>query len=286
VLIRRHFGAEYAARCKSTPLVPNAHTAPESPRASFATPALVCYKEALALAMHMAALQRTPTTAALHSARDTATPAHLKKIPVLASLRPKDLKTIAPLFVLSSCTIGTIVSHEGRQPEYVNFVLAGRAQGFWRDQAGMELKLGVFGPGDHFPQVVLAGEAALVSHVAISDVLMASIRIDDLMRLLESHPQIAVLLLAEVVASFRRLLRRTKMLTMEGVYGRVVDLLFAGTAELDNHHFAPLTHAEIGRRVGATREMVGRILRDLARGGYIETQRGRLRILRKPPARW
>jgi CRP/FNR family transcriptional regulator, cyclic AMP receptor protein len=215
-----------------------------------------------------------------------ATPEHLGKLPVLAPLGPGELATIAPLFILRSCGAGTIASHEGQKPEYVNFILSGRVQGFWRNQTGTELKLGVFGPGDHFPQVVLAGEPALVSHVAISDVLMASISTADLVHLLESRPQVAVLLLRDVIASFRRLLRRTKMLTMEGVYGRVVDLLFTGTAELDNHRFAPLTHAEIGRRVGATREMVGRILRDLARGGYIETQRGRLRVLRHPPARW
>jgi hypothetical protein len=32
--------------------------------------------------------------------------------------------------------------------------------------------------------------------------------------------------------------------------------------------------------------MVGRVLRDLARGGYIKVDRGRMVILRKPPSRW
>jgi hypothetical protein len=32
--------------------------------------------------------------------------------------------------------------------------------------------------------------------------------------------------------------------------------------------------------------MVGRVLRDLARGGYIKADRGRMTILRKPPTRW
>jgi CRP/FNR family transcriptional regulator, cyclic AMP receptor protein len=47
-----------------------------------------------------------------------------------------------------------------------------------------------------------------------------------------------------------------------------------------------LTHEDIGHRVGASREMVGRILRDLALGGYIKPGRGRITILRKPPPRW
>jgi CRP/FNR family cyclic AMP-dependent transcriptional regulator len=89
------------------------------------------------------------------------------------------------------------------------------------------------------------------------------------------------------VARLRRLVQRTKTFTMEDVYGRVVKLLLAAAVQTDDKLVTErLTHAEIGQRVGATREMVGRILRDLARGGYIETARGRITILRKPPKRW
>ena len=47
-----------------------------------------------------------------------------------------------------------------------------------------------------------------------------------------------------------------------------------------------MTQEEIARRVGATREMVGRVLRDLTRGGYLQVDRGRIEIVRKLPARW
>jgi CRP/FNR family cyclic AMP-dependent transcriptional regulator len=73
---------------------------------------------------------------------------------------------------------------------------------------------------------------------------------------------------------------------MEDVYARVVKLLLARATEKGGKLVADLTHAEIGHRVGATREMVGRLLRDLARGGYIKSERGRISILRKPPKRW
>lgn len=73
---------------------------------------------------------------------------------------------------------------------------------------------------------------------------------------------------------------------MEDVYARVVKLLLARAAEDGGKLVANLTHAEIDHRVGATREMVGRLLRDLARGGYIKSERGRITILRAPPKRW
>jgi CRP/FNR family cyclic AMP-dependent transcriptional regulator len=133
----------------------------------------------------------------------------------------------------------------------------------------------------------LGGEPTLVSVIAVEDLRVASIRMTDLKQLMQRHPQVAVVLLLEVVARLRRLLARTKTLTMEDVYGRVVKLLVTLAEEGDGKRVTErLTHAEIGQRVGATREMVGRVLRDLARGGYIKVERGRMVILRKPPSRW
>jgi CRP/FNR family cyclic AMP-dependent transcriptional regulator len=74
---------------------------------------------------------------------------------------------------------------------------------------------------------------------------------------------------------------------MEDVYARVVKLLLARAVETDGKLVTErLTHAEIGHQVGATREMVGRVLRDLARGDYIKADRGRMTLLRKLPKRW
>jgi CRP/FNR family cyclic AMP-dependent transcriptional regulator len=67
----------------------------------------------------------------------------------------------------------------------------------------------------------------------------------------------------------------------------VVKLLLARAVETDGKLVSErMTHAEIGQRVGATREMVGRVLRELARGSYIKADRGRMIILRRPPSRW
>jgi CRP/FNR family cyclic AMP-dependent transcriptional regulator len=168
-----------------------------------------------------------------------------------------------------------------------NFILSGSVQATWRDDAAHQLKLGVDGPGDHFPDVILNGEPALVSHIAVTDLRLASIRILDLRGLLNRHPRAAFALLMDIVARLRRLVRRTKTLTMEDVYGRIVKLILATSLEANGRlQTEPLTHAEIGTRVGATREMVGRVLRDLTRGGYVKTERGRLVVLKKPPARW
>jgi CRP/FNR family cyclic AMP-dependent transcriptional regulator len=217
----------------------------------------------------------------------TPTAEDLAAIPLFASLTPKELQVVTKLFTVRSYQKDTIVVTEGDRLDLFNIILSGKSQAFWRDQDGHQLKLGVDVPGSHFVDATLGGEPTLVSVIAVEDLRVASIPMVDLTQLLQRHPQVAVVLLLEVVARLRRLLARTKTLTMEDVYGRVVKLLVTLAEEGDGKRVTErLTHAEIGQRVGATREMVGRVLRDLARGGYIKADRGRMVILRKPPSRW
>jgi CRP/FNR family cyclic AMP-dependent transcriptional regulator len=215
------------------------------------------------------------------------TAADLAAIPLLASLAPAELQDATRLFAVRSYPKNAIVATEGDRLDLFNIILTGKVQFFWRDDAGHELKLGVDGPGGHFVDATLGGEPVLISVIAIEDLRVASIPITEFKLLLLRHPQVALVLLMDVVARHRRLLKETKTLTMEDVYGRVVWLLLARAVETDGRLVTErLTHADIGQRVGATREMVGRVLRDLTRGGYIKADLGRMTILRKPPKRW
>jgi CRP/FNR family cyclic AMP-dependent transcriptional regulator len=213
--------------------------------------------------------------------------ADLTAIPLFASLSRQELQAAAKHFTLRSYPKDTIVASEGERLDLFNVIIAGRIQFFWRDEAGHQVKLGIDGPGGHYSDVTLDGEPILMSVVALEDLRVASIPIGGMKQLLLRHPQVGLVLLMDVVARLRRLVQRTKNFTMEDVYGRVVKLLLASAVETDGRLVADrLTHAEIGHRVSATREMVGRVLRDLERGGYIEVARTRVTILRKPPKRW
>ena len=75
---------------------------------------------------------------------------------------------------------------------------------------------------------------------------------------------------------------------MLDVYGRVARMLLDLAVEQDGHMVIPekLTQKEMANRVGASREMINRILRDLTTGGYIKVESGRITIQKTPPARW
>jgi CRP/FNR family transcriptional regulator, cyclic AMP receptor protein len=208
----------------------------------------------------------------------------LARIPLLAALAPHELDAATPLFTLRSYPKDAILFTEGDRLDHFFFVLSGEAKFFWRDAEERQLDVAVIGPGEHFADATFGGEPALASLIALENLRVAAIPLRDFERLLLTHPALAVEFVKRIVARFRRRLEATRVFAMEDVYGRVTRLLMEQAD--DGEVAARLTQSEIGRRVGATREMVGRVLRDLARGGYVQIERGRISLLRKPPAHW
>jgi CRP/FNR family cyclic AMP-dependent transcriptional regulator len=205
----------------------------------------------------------------------------------LRSLAPEDLRAAAQLFAIRRYPKGAILVSEGDRLDVFSIVLSGRVRFFWRDDNGREVDIAVVGPGEDFAAQSVGGEPMLTSVIALEDLRLASVPVAEFERLLLRHPQLAVAYLKRVIALFRSTMAVRRSFSMEDVYGRVTELLLGSAVETDAGLVTErFTHAEIGRRVGATREMVGRVLRELARGGYIKADRGRFTVLRKPPRHW
>jgi len=217
----------------------------------------------------------------------SATAADLAGSTLLASLSPEELRAAAQHFTVRRYPKGAILVTEGDRLEFFSIVLSGKAKFFWRDDDGRQVDIGIVGPGEDFAAQAIGGEPMITSIIAIEDLRLASTPVAEFERLLLRHPQLALAYLKRVVFLFRRSMTGRRAFSMEDVYGRVTQLLLASAVETDGAVVTErLTHAEIGQRVGATREMVGRVLRELERGGYIKADRGRITILRKPPRRW
>ena len=208
----------------------------------------------------------------------------LASVPLFASLPREELDAASRLFIVRSYPKDAIVATEGERLSVFNFILSGRIKWFWRDDADRQYDVAINGPGEHFADSTFAGEPILTSVIALEDLRLASIPMADFEVLLLRQPQLAVGYLKEVVARLRRNIVALRTFTIEDVYGRVVKLFLDRAVESEGKLVAErLTHAEIGHRIGATREMVGQVLRELARGGYIRTEAGRIIVLRKPP---
>ena len=90
----------------------------------------------------------------------------------------------------------------------------------------------------------------------------------------------------------RGLTGNVKSLALDDVYARVTALLQRlSVPETDDpgaRRALPgkLTQQDIADHVGASREMVSRIFKELTRGGYVAVEGGRIRLLKTPPAAW
>ncbi|HSD43387.1 MAG TPA: Crp/Fnr family transcriptional regulator [Burkholderiales bacterium] len=215
------------------------------------------------------------------------TAADLASSTLLASLAPEELQAAAQLFAVRRYPKGAILVAEGDRLDVFSIILSGRVKFYWRDDAGRQVDVAIVGPGEDFAAQSIGGEPMLTSVIVLEDLRLASIPVAEFERLLLRHPQLALTYLKRVVFLFRRTMKGRRSFSMEDVYGRVTELLLTSAVKIDGALVTErFTHAEIGQRVGATREMVGRVLRDLARGGYIKPEGGRFAILRKPPRHW
>jgi CRP/FNR family transcriptional regulator, cyclic AMP receptor protein len=86
----------------------------------------------------------------------------------------------------------------------------------------------------------------------------------------------------------RRLSAQVRNLALLDVYGRLAALLPALAEPREGRLVIEPrpTHQELASRIGASREMVTRILGDLVRGGYLRMEGRRMVLLGKLPQKW
>jgi CRP/FNR family transcriptional regulator, cyclic AMP receptor protein len=92
-----------------------------------------------------------------------------------------------------------------------------------------------------------------------------------------------------VIQRARLATQSARSMALLDVYGRVVQLLESlAVARSDGARVVEprLTHADIAGRVGCSREMVSRLLKDLEVGGFIETTPQAMALTRPLPTRW
>jgi CRP/FNR family transcriptional regulator, cyclic AMP receptor protein len=218
---------------------------------------------------------------------NTLSTADLARLPLFTSLSSDELRDAAQLFTVRYYPKGAILASEGDRLDVFSIVLSGEVKFFWLDEGGRQLDIGIVGPGEDFAAQTFGGEPILTSVIALDELRLASVPLAAFERLLLQHSQLAVAYLKRVVGLMRNNMSFRRSFAMEDVYGRVTQLLLASAVQTDGMLVTErLTHSEIGQRISATREMVGRILRDLARGGYIEVHKGRIVILRTLPRHW
>ena len=214
--------------------------------------------------------------------------ANLRNIPVFEGLQDDDVRALTDKAVVRSAPKNAIVVNEGDLTDSLYVILSGRVKVYLGDESGKELILDIKGPGQYFGEMVLDEGPRSASVMTMEPSQFAVISRTDFRNFLLKHPKISLVVITNLIRLARGLNENVKSLAMLDVYGRVARMLLDLAVEQEGHMviLEKLTQREMANRVGASREMINRILRDLSAGGYIKVEAGRITIQKTPPARW
>lgn len=213
----------------------------------------------------------------------------LANVPLFSGLEKSDLDTIAAHGVTRSFARNTVVITEGDTSDSLYLILEGRVKVFLTDDHGREVILRTQGPGEYFGEMALMDEGPRSASVMTAEPSkLCVISRAGFNECLNRHPSIAMALIQHLSRRVRALTENVRGLALLDVYGRIARLLLELAVKREDKLVIEerLTHQDIASRVGASREMVSRIMKDLMDGGYVQQDGKRLVIPEKLPLAW
>ena len=205
------------------------------------------------------------------------------------ALDPGLLREIARRGGVRSYPANAILINEGDASDTLFIVLSGRVKVYSNNADGKEIVITTYGAGEYVGELALDGGVRSASVMTLEATTCSVVSGANLREFVALHPDFALHLIHKLIRSVREATESVKSLALEDVYERVVRLLgeLSDPAESGKRQVRErLTQQDIADRVGASREMVSRIVKDLTTGGYLDVVSGRIVVLRKPPAAW
>jgi len=182
----------------------------------------------------------------------------------------------------------TVIINEGDNSDSLFVILSGRVKIYSADESGREIIYDDHGMGEYVGEMALDGRPRSASVMTLEPTICSMLNRDEVRRAISANPDIAIQILSTLIERARIATASVRNLALLDVYGRVARLLLDLAEDHDGKLVIPerLTQQDIGDRVGASRDMVSRIFKDLVAGGYIRIDHKIITILRKPPERW
>lgn len=199
----------------------------------------------------------------------------IRRVPLFSLLTNEQAQSIADSVVKRRFRRGEIVVEHGRKTNALFILLNGRARVLTSDSRGREVILAVLHPGDY------VGEMSLIDNEPHSATVRAEVQTDMLVlgraefaRCLPENSSLSYAIMRGLVSRLRQADRQIESLALLDVYGRVARTLL-DMAEKDGERLLirnKVSRQDMAKIVGASREMVSRVMKDLEERGVIETQ--------------
>ncbi|TMH66643.1 MAG: cyclic nucleotide-binding domain-containing protein [Betaproteobacteria bacterium] len=212
----------------------------------------------------------------------TVSTAVLKAVPLFASFPEDQLRMLTTMVTRRSASRSTTIMAGGDATDSLYIVLSGRLKVMMSDSDGKEVILSILGPGEFFGEMgLIDDEPRSASVVTIEPCELLSISKRDFKKCLLENSEMSMAVMRGLVRRLREADRKIGSLALLDVYGRVARLLLDMAENVNGEKVVTkrLPKQDIAKMIGASREMVSRVMKDLQTGGYIE-MRGSSIVLR------
>ena len=200
----------------------------------------------------------------------------MRRVPLFARLTVAQAEALSSAVVKRRYKRGEVLVAQGQKSDALFLLLTGRARVMASDSRGREVILATLGQGDYL------GEMSLIDNEPHSATVRAEIQTDVLMlgrlefaRCLPENTSMAYAVMRGLVQRLRHADRKIESLALMDVYGRVARSLLEFASETADGELLireKISRQDIAKMVGASREMVSRVMKDLEERGFIQTQ--------------
>ncbi len=200
----------------------------------------------------------------------------IRRVPLFAMLTPAQAESLAQAVGKQRFKRGELIVEQGKKCDALYIILAGRARVLVTDNRAREVILATLQPGDYI------GEMSLIDREPHSASVEAEVQTDalvlggeDFTRCLLENTSTMSAVMRGLVSRLRSADRKIESLALMGVYGRVANVLLeSGVPSVENIRVIrdKISRQDIAKMVGASREMVSRVMKDFEEQGFIETR--------------
>jgi CRP/FNR family transcriptional regulator, cyclic AMP receptor protein len=205
-----------------------------------------------------------------------------------APLEDETLRDIAASGVIRTFPRNTVLINEGDVGDALYVLLSGRVKIYSSNEAGREFVIDFQGPGEYVGEMSLDGAPRSASVMTVEPTTCAVVNRAQFRDFILAHPDFAMHLIERLIHRVRVTTSNLKSLALSDVYGRLVRLLNALVQDVNGRSVVPekLTQQDIADRVGASRDMIGKLMKDLVAGGYLAVEDRTITLLKKLPTGW
>lgn len=201
----------------------------------------------------------------------------IRRVPLFAMLTPAQAELLADAVAKRRFKRGQLIVEQGKKSDSLYIILSGRARVLMTDRKSREVILATLQPGDYI------GEMSMIDNEPHSATVEAEIQTDVLVlgrkeftRCLPENATMAYAVMQGLVRRLRHADQKIGSLALMGVYGRVANVLLESGVPDGGRLLIreKLSRQDIAKMVGASREMVSRVMKDFEEQGFIQTLEG------------